>query len=140
MAASERGDFIMKKDAIIDRDGKIRKILMERTEAWIYNCVSGILTQSKPAVLHGCDPEDDYTIAYVSSYLGDLPEGEELTYSVERIAMIEHNETHDTICMLVVTPDHNAIYIYRNPRCEKSFCDAAAKEYEGTQAEIWFES
>ena len=93
---------------------------------------------AQPAIIENGDPDEDYGIKHVSNYVGSYSDGDdvEINYEIERIIEICPENSDEIICAFFVTPEHDAIYIYRNLEYPPEFCDEVAKLLEGYNSEV----
>jgi len=97
------------------------------------------LIQMKPAIIKDDNPDDSYTILDVIDVVeqdADFDDFEDLEYHVERIVEVYKEDTDDLISAFIVTPDHYAIYVWRNNEYFAGYCDKTAELLVGHKGEI----
>lgn len=87
------------------------------------------LESAKPAVIENGDPDECYDILTVSKFVGSYGLSDDADIGqieAERIIKICAEDSDEIICAFIVTPYHEAIYVYKNLEYPPEFCDEAA--------------
>ena len=97
------------------------------------------LETARPAVITDGNVDESYDVLTVSEFVGSYGKDDEvdIDYPVERFIEICAEGSDEVICAFIVTPDHEAIYIYKNFDYPSEFCDEVAELLVGYESEVF---
>ena len=126
---------------ILEIEKLLKNIEADRMEllSLRYNNYELYLETVRPAVIEDGDPDESYDVLYLSEYVGPYGGCDEvdLDYEVERFVEICAEDSDEVICAFIVTPDHEAVYIYKNFDYPSEFCDEVAELLVGYDSDVF---